>query len=434
MDQYRFLVYALDIYHGNYPGTEYRLSLTYTYFLYFMIVLSNGNIVIMRLIQAALCSFIPVLIFKLGMRLRLGYKSSQLSAFLYCFYGTALLTSLSFLRAVPLAFVFISYTYILLKAFMTKKTRYYCFASLIAGCAIWGRENFIPLMFAPVLLLIFSNIRKHVRIKNIAAYSLILLSLFLPIMIYNYFNHNSFSTIPGGFSNVMNVFYGTPNQQSGTSLDLITKVFFKLPHNIYAYLSNYEPPNSLSIYAHRDIIDFLQLYIVPFNLMFILACITLLFKLKNRGISLVSLLIASYLATLIPFSMLYRYRLPVVPLVCTLSGAGIFHIINHKRRSMKYTLIAIVLLLFFLTFQHPERMRAVKEKYAAVQALISNKLFFKAEDKLLNLAANGHFKAEYWYFLLNELKKEGLTTEYLYTQKLFYNLQKKEAAKKARLK
>jgi len=73
MDQLNFLNHADNMLKGVLPDSSYKLSFSYTVFLAFLSFISGGEIVIMRILQIALCSLIPVLIFKLCRLLRCSF-------------------------------------------------------------------------------------------------------------------------------------------------------------------------------------------------------------------------------------------------------------------------------------------------------------------------------------------------------------------------
>src|ERR1035437_2036590 len=61
-DQLSMLKTAVGIYKGHWRLEEpYLYSSSYTLFLTFLVFLSQGNILVIRFLQAALCALIPVM-------------------------------------------------------------------------------------------------------------------------------------------------------------------------------------------------------------------------------------------------------------------------------------------------------------------------------------------------------------------------------------
>ena len=120
-DQLSMVEAAVGIYKGHMPREPYLYSISYTFFLTLLIFISQGSLVLMRLLQAALCALIPVMIYKTGRKIGLAREASQFSSLIYCFYGAAALISLDFLREAPLALCFILFTYLLVSGVLSQK-------------------------------------------------------------------------------------------------------------------------------------------------------------------------------------------------------------------------------------------------------------------------------------------------------------------------
>ncbi|MEI6425516.1 MAG: glycosyltransferase family 39 protein, partial [Lentisphaerota bacterium] len=321
-DQLIMLKAAVGIYKGHLPSEPYLYSSSYTLFLTFLIFLSQGNMLVMRFLQAMLCALIPLMIYKTGGKIGLSREASQLSALIYCFYGAAALISLDFLREAPLSLCFIMFAYFSISAVLYKKNIFYAAAGVFAGLAVLGRETFIPIVIlGPMVILFFKNIRRRVKASQILCGSAVFFGILLPVLLYNYLKFDSFSLAPGHVKDKITNYHG-----SAASEDLsvaVSTISRKIPNQIYQFASSYEIPNSLSFYAHREMIPVLWVFIIPFNLMIGLALIGIYYYRRNRGVLFMAILSLLYMFSIIFVAMFYRYRISVVPLVSVLAGAGL---------------------------------------------------------------------------------------------------------------
>lgn len=409
MDQLNFLDHVNSILRGVLPGVDYKLSSAYTFFLVLLSLISGGKLIFMRVLQIALCSLVPVVIYKLCRLLRCSFTSSQAAALVYCFYGPAILVSISFLRAVPLALCFISFIYFLVKGFYSKKWYHYLFAGLLAGLTILGRENFIPVVFAPCIMLVFPAVRRHVEYRKAAVYIVGILILVLPMIIYNYIRFDSPEIIPGNFAHIFSFYHGRENVAD--SGKLAGSIIERVPSQIKMFASSYEQPNSLSFYAHREIIFLLEILCIPFNLLLGIAVLALFLDFKHLRSLFVGGMAAGYFLTIIYFSMFYRFRVVDVPLLCVLCAVAIHLLVRGKPQKFKYKYAfsaIFVIVFFFITYTPPYKLRSAGERRSVISHLISCGEYDKAEqfiDKLIKdkIPLNGVEK-----YLITSLHKKGL--------------------------
>ena len=159
------------------------------------------------------------------------------------------------------------------------------------------------------------------------------------------------------------------------------------------YLSNYELPNSLSFYAHRELIYFLRIFALPFHVLTLLALTGLWIQRKNRAALLAGVLIAGYAGSLLFFTIFYRFRIPAVPLEAVLAGAGICGVFRWaKRRAWRELLLFAVLggIFLVLTWADVEARREFSERAAVSRLLIDQRRYGEAEEYLLKMIADGH--------------------------------------------
>lgn len=382
-DQLTMLETAVMIYKGGWPQSPYGYSPSYTLLLIIYIFFSGGNLYIMRALQGVLCALIPLVAYRLSRRCRLDLETSQISALLLCFYGPLTLISLSFLRAGPLALCFALWCFFMLKAYMRKKVSLYIFAGVFASLCVLGRENFAPIVFIPLIFLISRKIRNNLKIRYFISYFLAMFVTALPVLLYNYIRFDSFSIVPGHVANVLGAYHGEEAVRNSSAA--ISSIISNMPVQLGKFLSSYELQNSLSFYAHRELIDFLWVLIIPFNLIVGLAMLGFIFKRKNPGIIFIALSVASYVGTMIFFDMFYRFRIPTVPLLAVLAGAGITGIYK-MRNSAKIALPLIFITTFFLlTYTNPNKLISTQEKKSLIKVLIRAGRYEKAEGKLLSL-------------------------------------------------
>ena len=435
-DQLTMLKAAENLTAGKVPGAGYMYSYSYTLFMYILNLISAGNLVIMRVLQAVICAFVPVFIYKLCIRLRFRLPQAQIAAILYCFYGPALLISLDFLRAGPLALCFVLFANSLAAGFTERKNKYYLQAGLWMGLCILGRENFIPVAAAPLAMLLYPTVRKHVKKSFIIYYAAGIAVLLFPVIVYNLVMFSSFSLVPGHWQNVMGAYHGKAAEDSTRTF---LSVLVNMPKQAANFLCSYETPNSLSFYAHRELIEFLRIFIVPINFFTAFSLTALVFKFRNKAIVFTALLIAAYAASMLPFTIFYRFRVPSVPLLCCLTSAGMMLVYEgfKNRRFVRLTWISVIfLLIFIITWQDSFALRTLREKRSVVRVLIQNERYSEAIDMLEKLPLDDPGTAYFKTQLLRKLDASGeraraqrLHRKWLKQQREFLNTKENKPSK-----
>jgi hypothetical protein len=215
-----------------------------------------------------------------------------------------------------------------------------------------------------------------------------------PLLIYNLIKYHSFAVIPGNLNVVMTCYHGD-SFNSLTVIERLQALVLQVPRQFMKFISSYEHHNSLSFYAHRDIIDFMRIFIIPFNLLLILALVGVAGNYKHRGVQFIALLTGAYIGTMLYFEMFYRFRIPVVPLITVLAGCGINSLLRQPRgRRLAGT--AAVIILTAVTYVNPEPLRSADEKVTVVKVMIYNKMYGKAERFLLRLGEEKIFPQKCW--------------------------------------
>lgn len=385
-DQRAILSVAARLSQGEMWTEKYLYSPIYTVFLSMLVLISRGQIVIVRILQAVVCAFIPVMIYRTGRNLGLKFLSSQFASFAYCFYAASALISLDFLRAAPLSLVFILYVYSLIRGYRSKTLFYYVLAGVLAASCVFGRENFIPVIFLPLFLLVFKLVRKRISIKFIFIF---LLSALVPIFVVSSLNliyFGCFAILPGNARNVLSFYY--PGQElSIFNLGLISSIASKCIANLCNFISSYEIPNSLSIYAHKDFSEMLSLLFIPFNAILIPA-LFMPFLRRDKASLLCAILAVGYIISMMIFETFYRFRIPLCPLLCVMFGATIQEILLAPQR--KRIIISILLLILItLTYTNPQPRRPIGEKFSTVEILIKEGSTIRAEKRIHELERQG---------------------------------------------
>ncbi|MCF7791427.1 MAG: glycosyltransferase family 39 protein [Victivallales bacterium] len=406
MDQRSMLDAAVNLYYGRLPSVYYYYSYVYTVFLYFSILITGGDLVLTRLFQTAVCSLIPVFIYSISLKINVKRVYALLSAFLYCLYAPAILISLSFLRAAPLALCFICFLFFIINAYQSKKLLHYLLSGAFASLCILGRENFIPVVALPLIFLFCKEIRSSIKIKYLT-YGVI--TAFIPLILislFNYIIYDCFALIPGHISNIISAYHGKAFS-SGKSINIIFSILNNIPLQLSNFISSYEIPNSLSVYAHKDIIYLLKYLFVPFNIFIAFAAVSLFYVKYNKYILLFFLSCLCYTATMIFFDMFYRFRIPVVPLLCVLSGITLQYIAGFwkNRKMVSLTSILVIVLIFRFTYVSPGKLRPKGEKLAAIKLLINERRFKEAEQRLSRMDLESNKVKITWKKLILAKKK-----------------------------
>ena len=387
-DQRTILECARGLVAGKLPEGHYRYSYAYTLFLALLNALSGEKLWLARLLQLAVAALTPALICRTARLLGWGKSAGVLGALLFTFSAAPLLIALDFLRAAPLALAFLCVFHLFALAEFKERfgrgTRgYYIAAGAVAALTVLGRENFLAVMVVHVAyLLIRRRWSDFARFVAAAALPLVVAVLF------NGIRYHSFQLVPGNVGNIAGFYGGT----DGGMIRQIANLVRTIPRNLLDFVSSYEIPNSLSVYAHRDLIPLLRVFVVPFNLLVALGALGLWLRRRERGALLAGLLAAAYAGSMMFFTVFYRFRVPLTPLLALLA-AGNFGVWCRMWKSGKKGPVVAALCLAAgftaATAVDPDPRRPVSEHLAVVQILIYNDRLDEAERRLDMLAEQG---------------------------------------------
>ncbi|MBQ9500695.1 MAG: glycosyltransferase family 39 protein [Lentisphaeria bacterium] len=385
MDQYTMLEAAVSMAKEGVlpvPG-RYLYSPAYTLFLAALAKLTGGLLPAMRLLQLAVSSLIPWVIFRTSVYAGFGRTSAAVAGTMWIFCGSALLISLDFLRAAPLALCFTALLYFFVRSLRRRKGLCQAAAAgVFAGLCILGRENFIPVVCLPVLFWFIPASKHPDKYGRLALYALCAFLVMSPVLVYNFHHTSSLAILPGNGRNVFEFMQGKDSLAS--PVRAVAGVIRRMPGTVFAMISPFENPNSLSFYAHREAILTLKVLCLPVTLLFALLFPALL--IRSRTILLTELLIGIYFSSLVFCEIYYRFRIPVLPLLCIAGGAGAVRFAGLvKKRSVGalFFLPPLASALWLTAATVPEKMIPRSEREATVGFLLDRRRFDQAGELLL---------------------------------------------------
>lgn len=419
MDQHTILQAALALPSGVLPEPgSYLYSPLYTLYLGALAAVTGGNPGAMRLFQGALAALIPVMIYRTGRRAGVGRSAAELGALLYLFCGSALLIALEFLRAAPLALLFLLFYDQLLRAWRNNSLRSWILAGVCAGACMLGRENFIAVAMVPALFLFFPAVRKRLLPVRTAAAVAGCLAVLAPILLYHLVTCGSPAILPGNGANVLRFFQG--EAAAADPLLAARQILAGIPGKICDMASPFEIPNSLSIYAHREFIPVLKVLALPMPVLMGAALIGTAGFRRNGAILLAALLVAGYFGSIVFCDIYYRFRIPAEPLLAMLAGAGVRTLIRCRARKRYAVLTAGILLLaagvVWTIATPPEPRLPASERDATVRLLADSGRYGAAERYLERSRRHGAPMPAGERFLIRSLAAAGREAE---AQELF---------------
>lgn len=422
MDQHTILNAALQIPAGILPEPgRYLYSPAYTLFLGGLAAVTRGALHGMRLLQAAVAALIPWMIYRSAIYAGAGRKAGALAGVLWIFCGSALLISLDFLRAAPLALCFITLFYFLARSFRCRKDlKYPVWAGIMAGLCMLGRENFIPVICLPVLFWIFCRKSFQDPWRRTGIYFGCALLIMLPVLVYNFVHTSSFAILPGNGKNVFEFMQGA-GTLSAPYKAAIT-VIQRIPATVVQILTPFENTNSLSFYAHREVIGLLKLLSLPVTVLFALSPAAL--RCGRKIFYLLLLLIAGYFGSLLFCEIYYRFRIPALPLLCLGGGVGamqLYRMYTQKERRGFLFILPVLAALYFSLTVVPEKLIQRTEREATVRFFLDRKMYDRAGELLLKYRSCGVPSPEGERFLLYLLVKAQKQQDAAYWHDRFRN-------------
>ncbi len=407
-DQHTMLHAALDLAQKRaLPPAGYMYSPAYTALLTVFAWLGGGNLIAMRLFQVALCALIPVFTRQLAREIGCDRNYAFLAGALMLFYGPLPLHTLDFLRAAPLALVLTATALLLLRALRTNRAIFYWSAGLLAGVCVLGRETLLGAALAPAAVFLVARFRQKLCWRRMWGYPAGLLLVVGSVVLCNGLRFGRWNIVPGHYANVMECYY-IENAQSPWK-----GIFESLPARLFEMFGSPEIPNSLSLYAHREIIPFLNVLLVPATFFWGAAILGFLFGIRRRSIWILAFMAAGFAAALPWFPVYSRFRLPVMPLLAALAAGGIGGAVAAiRRRAYSVGVPALIALtLILLCFYRDAKMyRTESERVAVVRILLMTSRFAEAERRIDELEADG-FRTDYMRRELDRRSRNVYTNE-----------------------
>jgi len=406
-DQLAMLQNAVGIYHGQLPGKDYILSPIYTLFLTGLISLTHGELWWMRLAQAALGALIPVVIYRLALTIRMPRGAALIGALLWCGYGPATLLGLDFLREIPVALCFVTAVWMLASGFIRRSGLRYGLAGVLLGICILGRETYLVVAAVPFALLIWPEFRRQWSWKFCAWYLGGIAVMVLPLMFYNLWRFGVFATIPSHASigYLLTTFHG--DGAARDPLTAITAVVSPIPSQLYHCFALYERDNSLSFYAHREMIPVLRWQPVTYNLLIAAAAVAVWLRRGQGGVRCLVMMTAACLLPLIFLVVHYRFRVHAVPLLCVLAGAGIWATVTAQSWKKAVLLLIVMTGIWGVTWDNVDKLRRPAERWAVVHAMLVNRQYDLAEAYIRKLDRAGVNSIPAKVELVRTLAKDG---------------------------
>ena len=394
---------AFRLHYGLLPSCANPFSFFYTFYIYILLMISYGDPAIMKLIQAAICSFIPVYIYLFAKRLRFGRENAQIAAFLYCFYGASALMSLSFFYSSIFTLFFLLFVYFTYKAFMTRHRHDYVLGGIFAALLLLGRINALPILLVPVLFIAIPTVKRRISPGGMIFMLISFLSIFLPFLFCDIYGLGQNIILSGSYHFPPSSFYSSGN----------------IP--LYSMISSYEIPLSISYYTFTDILPFTHIFIIPFNLIFVLALLSLFIYRKRYAVYLILFTVLCYFAAVLYSENYFQFRTPVVPLLCVLAGGTVHAVRERYPKMISGLLLIFTALLCFLTYIDADLMRGADEKRDVARILIDNNRFEEATKYLDNLERSGIPATDQWSYLITSIAATGdvqwaLEVEYIFVQ------------------
>ena len=140
----------------------------------------------------------------------------------------------------------------------------------MGALCILGRENFAAVVPLVLFAWLIPAFRRRTGWRSFSGYAVALIFPVLAVMTFNAFQWHSFQPVPGNAGNVFAFYHGA---EAVNRLGVMAgRLLESIPKQFCNFLSSYELENSLSFYAHRELIVFLRVFPLPFHLLALLAC------------------------------------------------------------------------------------------------------------------------------------------------------------------
>lgn len=420
MDEQYHIYLANIIINSNLPAEPFYRAPLYPHLLAFLMKASSGSLFTVRFIQIILGSFLPLLIYQLGLTIftqRIAFASMVVAVFYptFLYYDTTLLITPIMVLLTTL------FTIQLYKCqFSPNRILNFIVAGLLLGICGLARPNILiagPVLIIWALLILKPSIGLNKSIIRYALIGFASLLIILPITLRNYQVSGDpvFIAWQGGY----NFYLGNNNQATGWSAtapgidqsweggylqsisiaeqakqkrlkksevsdfwyDLALNEIKQSPSNFIAlqfrklrlFINGYEIPNNQDIYISRWFapiikpIMFNKFIYFPFGLLAPLAIIGFIISLRKwRKHLILYVILFSYIISFQLFFVCARYRQPLIPLMILFAVYAIVKTCEffkqHNYKALGFSVI--IFLVIFIESNHdilklsPQRIEA----------------------------------------------------------------------------
>ncbi|MFC1745175.1 hypothetical protein ACFL35_14365 [Candidatus Riflebacteria bacterium] len=346
----------------------------YSYFLGSLYYLFNKDLLLVRAFQLLFCGLLNTCLVFVITRNLFGFPPAIVAGSIYAFWGPSVFYEAILLRAALTSTLLLCCLYFLLKSQENKKSYFFPFLCILFSVFIClCRPNFIPQLF----ICLFFLLRFHAyRLKVFLVFLVILGFLFLPFCLRNYRLNKSFSPFgsQGGkvilHSNLTTYSGYSWNpppryislEQSGFSfalpevVSIVLKDWWTNPHRVLplfwkkfrSLVHNEEIPSNVNFYLSQNIMPGLRwtlAYFAPLFLSF-LGFTILCFILQREKEILLLTFVLGLILSLLPFYIVSRLRLPIVP-VFIIAAVGFWtHLLQNTTEFKLFT--RFILICFFV--------------------------------------------------------------------------------------
>ncbi|MCX7705925.1 MAG: glycosyltransferase family 39 protein [bacterium] len=340
-------------------GDAFYMAPLYAYFLALLYTISGSSIFFAGFFQALMDTLTIFIIYLLGKKVK-DEETGIIAAFLYAFYQTIILYSVTILSDGLITFLNILFIFTLYIALEKKKFVAWFLCGIVFGFAALAKPTilaFVPFIIVGLWLWPYKEIiipcSSETRLVQL--FKVLLLGgmgcamIILPVTLRNFAVSGKLVLICtngpvnwqiGNSSDSTGLFfYPQGNLLHPTQLDFWILLFRKF----ILFFNSYEWPQNLSIYIARDIIPALKFGFVKFGFITSLGVIGILLAAKNRKNFLFVSFTIVQIMWVILFFITDRYRFPAVACL-TVTAAFLIRYVMEELRNKK--LIKPLSLLF----------------------------------------------------------------------------------------
>ncbi len=434
MDEQYHVYLANLINNGNLLAEPFYRAPLYPYLLAFFMKVTSDSLFMVRLIQIILGSFLPLLIYQLGLNIftkRIAFASMVVAVFYptFLYYDTTLLITPIMVLLTTL------FTIQLYRCqFGPNRILNFIIAGLLLGICGLARPNILiagPGLIVWVFLILKPSIGLNRSIIRYALIGVASLLIILPVTLRNYQVSGDpiFIAWQGGY----NFYLGNNSKATGWSAtapgidqsweggylqsisiaeqakqkrlkksevsdywyDLAIDEITKSPGDFVAlqfkklrlFINGYEIPNNQDIYISRWFapiikpIMFNKFIYFPFGLLAPLAIIGFIISLRKwRKYLILYIILFSYIISFQLFFVCARYRQPLIPLMILFAVYAVFKIYEFfKQHNYKVLgLLAIIFLVLFIESNH-DILKLSQQRVEAENRLMLGNAFMEQQ-------------------------------------------------------